>query len=212
MTLLAERPTRQVMTGPPHPDLHLVSELRLAALPTAVVCAQLFTKYTLQEWRLYELIEMAERLTTELVTNAVRTTGITDPNPRWIELHDLRLLLVRMHLVEQSLIIEVADSEPTLEVESGRALFAVQSMSQRWNYYQPRSGGKVVWCELALPMSRNALDQTQEIARPLPRRVPKPHPEPPEPIEVMDDPNMLRRVWDGLRYLDDDSSGGSAMR
>ena len=87
MTLLAERPTRQVMTGPPHPDLHLVSELRLAALPTAVVCAQLFTKYTLQEWRLYELIEMAERLTTELVTNAVRTTGITDPNPRSLRGH-----------------------------------------------------------------------------------------------------------------------------
>lgn len=212
MTLLAERPPRQVMTSTPRPDLHLLSELRLAALPTAVTCAQLFATYTLRQWRLYELIAITEQLISELTANAVRTTGITDMHPRWVELRDLTLIVVRLRVIEQRLVIEVADNEPTFDAETAQGLPSVRSMSNRWSYYQPRSGGKVVWCAVDLPLLADALDDTLVIARPLPRRIPQSLPQPADPIAVMDDPGTLSRVRDGLRSLDDDSSGGSAMR
>src|SRR6266545_6786731 len=112
MTLLAEPPARQAMTRTPRPESRQRGELQLAALPTAVVCAQLFAEYTLQEWQLADLIANAKQIVTALVANAVRTTGINHPRPRWIELHDLQLILVRLQVLAQGLVIEVADTEP----------------------------------------------------------------------------------------------------
>jgi hypothetical protein len=59
------------MTPPLRPELRVRSEMQLAALSTATVCAQLFTRHTLQAWQLDHLIEPVEKLTTELVTRAV---------------------------------------------------------------------------------------------------------------------------------------------
>src|SRR5205823_3723053 len=122
---------------------------------------------------------------------------------KWIELDDLKLITVRLLVIERRVIVEVADTDPAFTVtdESAR-LQVVPSLCKRWNYYTPPTGGKVVWGELLLGSPTPGLDQTQELARALPRRVPRR--EPVDPIEVMDDPRMLRRVWDGLRSLDDD--------
>ncbi|WP_131786580.1 ATP-binding protein [Protofrankia symbiont of Coriaria ruscifolia] len=208
MTVLAERPAQVAMTRPPRPELRVRSEMQLAALSTATVCAQLFTKYTLQAWRLDHLIEPVEKLTTELVTRAVRTTGIIEPNPRWTELDGLKLILVRLVVLGDNLIVEVADSDPEFTATGGD-IPLTRSLGKRWNYYKPPAGGKIVWCELPLSASSSSLDQTQEIPRVLPRRTRKPVPKGVEPIEVMNDPGMLRRVMDGLRNLDGESGEGT---
>jgi anti-sigma regulatory factor (Ser/Thr protein kinase) len=194
------------------------SELRLAALLTAVGCSRLFVKYTLQAWQLGHLVDAAELLASELVTNAVKATGITEPNPRWTELDNLQLITVRLHRKADSIFIEVWDSDPTppvmpeqsLDSENGRGLFLVASMSSRWNYYHPRSGGKVVWCEL--PIQTAALEDTVVMPPVLARRVRRPVPPPAEPLHFMTDLSLLRRVHEGLKRLGDDSQGGSAMR
>lgn len=216
MTLLAEPSEQQAMKRLPPPNQY-DSELRLAALLTAVSCSRLFVKYTLQTWQLGHLVDTAELLVSELVTNAVKATGITEPNPRWVELDDLRLIAVRLHRKADSVFIEVWDSDPTppampeqsLDSENGRGLFLVASMSSRWNYYHPRSGGKVVWCEL--PIQSTALDDTVVMRPVLARRVRRPVPPPAEPLHFMTDPALLRRVHEGLKRLGDDSEG-DAMR
>jgi hypothetical protein len=55
------------------------------------------------------------------------------------------------------LIIEVSDPDPSppimaevdSEAEGGRGLMLVQALSKEWDYYLPRTGGKVVYCVLA---------------------------------------------------------------
>jgi hypothetical protein len=201
MTVLADRPTRQVKTHAPQRGFHLVCELRLAALPTAIVCAGIFTKYILRQWRLDELAGTAELLATELVAHAVQTTGIADPHPPWTALSHLRPILVRIHVFEQALLVEVADCEPTLVMADEDGFFLIQALSRRWSYYLPGSGGKVVWCELPLVAPSN-VERTQELPRMLPQRVPKQRSQPvAEPIEFVDDPAVLQRVRDGLRLL-----------
>jgi len=72
-------------------------------------------------------------------------------------------------------------------------------MSAKWNYFLLSSGGKVVWCELRV--SRPAADDdVLVLPGPLPRRG---HNERPVfPAAVMNDPELLRRVRDGLLALD----------
>jgi hypothetical protein len=51
------------------------SSLELGALSSAVPCASLHVKHVLWEWGLNSLADRAELLVSELVTNAVTTTG-----------------------------------------------------------------------------------------------------------------------------------------
>lgn len=132
----------------------LCTHLELGALPAAVPCARLHTKLVLWEWGLADLAEVAELLTSELMTNAVEATvGWTFP------------VVVRLRLSRDKghLLIEVwdadprppepkaldADGTPPLD-EGGRGLFLVAALSKRWGWYPVREqGGKVVWAEVA---------------------------------------------------------------
>lgn len=214
MTLLAEPPKRQAMTYTPPPEFQLRGEMRFAALPTAIICAQLFVTFTLRAWRLDELSDSAELIVTELVTRAVKTTGITDPDPHWIDPHDLRLIVVRLVVVERRLILEVADSDSTfvMDTEDSR-LHVVPSLCKRWDCYLPPAGGKAIWCELlfSLPHSLEA-DSTQEFPRPLPRRIPGRYSREVDPIETFTDPLLLRQIRDFLHGLDDEWGGGEGVR
>ncbi len=164
MTIAPERPTRLVMTTTPRPIRE--GRLTLAALPAAISCAELFVSYELQRWNLPpERIEYAASLAVELVTNAVKTTGITEPHPLYSEVYDsLKLLGVRLLLFSRSLVIEVWDSSPESPIPPRAQV--------RWNYYVPPPGGKVVWVELPLTAPR-ALDDTVNLPPVLPKRQPK---------------------------------------
>lgn len=182
------------------PRSSLTCEIALAALATAVGCARLFVRSTLQALGLDQLAEDAELITSELVTNAVRATGITNPSPRWSELRDLALIRLRLAVVGGALIIEVWDRdstppmpkrEETLDAEGGRGLVIVDSLSRRWNFYGPAEGGKWVWAELAISPQPGPLPKREwSWVRP-----------PTRPREMVRDPEVLRRVRDGLRKM-----------
>ena len=129
------------------------TSLLLGALPSAVPCARLHARQVLWEWGLSKNAETAELLLSELVTNAVQgAQAIVSDLP----------VNVRLSANGDRLLIEVWDSNirppvsrvveggfPALDAESGRGLFLVETLSERWGWYPtPNPEGKVTWCEL----------------------------------------------------------------
>jgi anti-sigma regulatory factor (Ser/Thr protein kinase) len=146
----------QFMTD--HNRLQLTGGLTLAAVPTAARFARLFVRQRLSLWGLNRLIDDAELVLSELVTNAMNATGTTNPRPRWSELDDLALIRVQLVTTADSLVIEVWDRDPNppelqqpeQAAETGRGLLIVGALCRRWDYFFPESGGKAVWGELAI--------------------------------------------------------------
>ena len=159
------------------------------------------------------LAESTELLVSELVTNAVKTMAGQDTQAA-----------VRLRLSSDStrVLIEVWDAEPEPpapkgldddgtpcpQEEGGRGLFLVAALSTRWDWYLTQEPtGKVVWCELG-PEPPETSEGAQVAPQALlPRRIPREQQK--QPIEVMHDPDVLRRLLDRLR---DPSLGGDARR
>jgi hypothetical protein len=207
---LAERPVL-VVTERKKRQVYAADQLTLAAVPTALSCARMFIRFTLQNWRIdRKHIETAELLVSELVSIAIEATGEPEPPPaRHGPIRPLNLIRLRLLLFADSVVIEVWDSDPRPpmpqaprpDTEDSRGPALVARMSRQWNYYLARNGGKVVWCELGLvPMPAD--HATIEFPRPLSRR--KRYTGPVHPTEVMNDPDLLKRVLDGLQALDSD--------
>lgn len=188
----------------PMPQPRFIDRLDLAALPTAVSWAQAFTKLTLTAWGASAIVDDALVIVSTLVRNAVETTGLTDLNPRWSELDDLKLISVRLVGLENSVAIEVWDSDPYpppiksehVDAKSGE-LHLIPLTAHRYGSY-PKGTGKVVWAELIVA------PRPAQPPPPLPRRQRRLTPEAHSPIPQQQDPEILRRVIEGLRKLDDD--------
>lgn len=125
------------------PKDHYVSWTLPAELTSAGRARSLIRR-PLRRWGLTELVPIAELLVSELVTNAVRyAQGKIG----------LRLVL------EGALVCEVVDESAALprlrhaddSDERGRGLQVVSQLAQRWGARRAASG-KVVWCELPLPL------------------------------------------------------------
>ena len=178
----------------------IASEISLAAMVAAIGHARAYVTSIMTAWGLECLRDDAVLLTSELVTNAVRATGITGPVPRWSGPDHLALIRLRLTVVADSLIIEVWDREatppvlpdaPDPEDESGRGLLIVAGLSKQWNYCRLAEGGKWVWAELGIPANPG----------PLPHRRPTYLPPPARPHWIAYDTALLRRVHDGLKRL-----------
>jgi anti-sigma regulatory factor (Ser/Thr protein kinase) len=129
------------------------SSLLLGALPSAVPCARLHTRQVLWEWGLSEVAEVAELLLSELVTNAVQATRANfnhmPVNVRLSANRDRLLIEVWDGNVQPPVLHKPENDFPTLDAESGRGLFLVETLSERWGWYPTRNPeGKVTWCEL----------------------------------------------------------------
>jgi hypothetical protein len=133
----------------------LRSYLQLGALPGAVPCARLHTKLVLWEWRLDHLVDTAELLVSEIVTNAVRAAVAPvsgqgeNEQPGGVPSVWFWLAADR-----QNALIQVWDGsqeapswhEVDTEAESGRGLLLVERLSAQWGTYTPDGWtGKVVW-------------------------------------------------------------------
>jgi hypothetical protein len=93
-----------------------------------------------------------------------------------------------------------ADDLPDFDAEGGRGLFLVGALSARWNWHlthQPT--GKVVWCELEDDQLEPAAGNGSAVHLLLPRRVPGAVPI--RPTAARHDPDVLRRIRDGLLDL-----------
>jgi anti-sigma regulatory factor (Ser/Thr protein kinase) len=142
------------------PDVCRADQAYLAALVTSVACARLFVRQVCSYWQLdQERIDIAELLVSELASNAVQASGVTElqsvKEPIYAE---LKLIGVRLLELHDSLVIEVWDTspqppmllQPDEALEHGRGLQIVDALSIRWGHYDARIGGKIVWCQLAL--------------------------------------------------------------
>jgi Histidine kinase-like ATPase domain len=141
-------------------DIRHVDQAYFAALAASVACCRLFARRADSSWRLgAEHIDTVELLLSELAANAVQASDIAEPRPASDPVcRELRLIGVRLLDLADSLVIEVWDAspkppiliKPSSELEHGRGLQIVNALSTRWGYYDVRTGGKVVWCQLAL--------------------------------------------------------------
>lgn len=130
-------------------DWPLWTSLELAALPTAVACARAHTKQVLWEWGLKELIDDAELLVSELMTNAITASwSPTEKGPV-----ALRLLgnpeRVCIEVWDQSS-DDPAPRDVDDEAESGRGFAVIEALSYGWGWRRVSATLKVVWCEVVV--------------------------------------------------------------
>lgn len=139
------------MTQPPRSNCML-----LPALPRTVGQARSYARWLLGTWQLESMGDTVELLVSELVTNAIKATGITDEDPADNRLvGNVKPIYVCLSVRSEALRIEVWDtsSTPPLgrraadEDEGGRGLLLVQALSKEWGCDVLEAGGKIVWCE-----------------------------------------------------------------
>jgi anti-sigma regulatory factor (Ser/Thr protein kinase) len=138
----------------------LVSRLKFAATATAPRCARVFVGRTLQSWLLTEVLDDAELVVSELVTNAVKATGTVSPHQPYAEGERLAIVGVQVRVSGAAVFVEVWDRDSDKPVaapcaggaavtdEGGRGLAIVGTLSRRYGVVRPSTGGKVVWAEL----------------------------------------------------------------
>lgn len=181
---------------------HVINSLTLAALPTAVKLSRTQVSVTLRWWGLGHLVEDAQLVASELVTNAVEATGIVTPDPAWTERQDLATIRLRITHLETRIVIEVWDRNLTppvakdlsADAEDGRGLTIVAALSQQWGYFHSIEGGKVVWAELLIP-------PPPMTAAGLPARTPPATSQRVPAVKPEHDPALLKRIRRGLREI-----------
>ena len=187
----------------PYPSRALaISFLTLAAVPAAVGRSRELVRLGLDRWGQAALAADAELVVSELTTNAIRATGLTDADARWSEAASVAALHMRLLLFEASIVIEVWDGDPaapmpqdaTGEDEGGRGLLIVAALSAKWSWFPAPQGGKVVWAELAIPprpLTEAGLPQRSQLGA-MAKGNRK---------GVVRDPELLRRIHRGLQNL-----------
>lgn len=139
-----------------------MSCLELAALPSAPFWARRYATATLHAWQLWPgMIDAAELLVSELVTNAIRASGLGADQLTRSDVDAAGRISLTLRLLPGRVVIEVLDHDPGRPVradagpdaESGRGLMIVDALSKEWGYQYPPSGGKIVYCILDTPES-----------------------------------------------------------
>ncbi|MGH3300999.1 MAG: ATP-binding protein [Streptosporangiaceae bacterium] len=128
--------------------------VRLAALPSAVPWARRVLAHMLREWQLEHLSDPALLLVSELVTNAVQASA----RRAWRDPGRLQMIALSLEITDTELVTEVWDASPAgpalreadLTGDRGRGLLLVDYLADAWGH-RPADGGKVVWCEVAIP-------------------------------------------------------------
>jgi anti-sigma regulatory factor (Ser/Thr protein kinase) len=136
------------------------TRLILGPVDTAPRDARATLKAALATWGLTHLAELAEAITSELVTNAIAVSVQKAPPgtaPRPVTLwasaeHEHGELCIRVWDPDPVPPPRPATSDlPDTSAENGRGLFIVAAYSSRWSWYPAPNGGKYVWA--ALPLS-----------------------------------------------------------
>jgi anti-sigma regulatory factor (Ser/Thr protein kinase) len=141
-------PTTILPRAAPGRSWPLQSFRQLVAASATVPAARRHARHLLWAWGLGQLVDPAELVVSELVTNAIRATlAMAEPRP------------VRLWLAADRgrAAIGVWDSSPDpprpahpADVdENGRGLILVETLSASWNWY-PQEGGKLVQALLEL--------------------------------------------------------------
>jgi anti-sigma regulatory factor (Ser/Thr protein kinase) len=138
----------------PVPASGQTRNVRLAALPSAVPWARRILRHMLHEWRLESMADTASLLVSELVTNAVQASADTIVRDHG----KLPMIRLAIRLTPARLVLEIWDPSPLRPVpqdggiasDHGRGLLLVDVLAEAWGH-RAADGGKIVWCELAIP-------------------------------------------------------------
>lgn len=121
-----------------------VATWRMPGGVESVGVSRAWVRERLEGWGLPSLVELAELLVSELVTNALR--------------HASGPIQLTVLLLDEIVTLAVRDAETPLPRlrrvgdgdEGGRGLQLVATLASRWGA-RPTAGGKVVWCDLPRP-------------------------------------------------------------
>jgi anti-sigma regulatory factor (Ser/Thr protein kinase) len=135
----------------------------LSIHPVAASFARSHVERVLAAWGFAELIDVAQLIASELVTNAIKAAESTKPTDDEIHMYGsfaetLRYVWVGLYEIRDYVVIEVWDASceppelktPALDEEGGRGIQLVEMLAAQWGYRWPRTGGKIVWASLAL--------------------------------------------------------------
>ena len=174
------------------------SLLHLAAIDSAIGCAQREVWRVVDTWGLQQVADVVELLTLELVSVALGKNGRAVGLPRYRDLLRVSLVGLRFRLVTNGLVIATWDGDPQpprfqrpgTGHSDGSELYWVPMLAAAWDFF-PSGSGKVVWAEVAIPPAGTWR---------LPRRKRRYDGE--RPLTTVTDLSLLERVRDGLRRLD----------
>ncbi|WP_160167400.1 ATP-binding protein [Nocardiopsis valliformis] len=154
-------------------------------MPNAPSFAREFTRHALAHLPFRDVVDSAELLASELVTNPVEAEGLTMTTPvsAISRRHFIRLTL---RVQGGKLYLDVwdaGDGTPTRQpvneaAENGRGLLLVEMLSQRWGVTPSPRDGKTVWCVLARNSVRPTQDRPGEAPPPRPSMTYRPRPVP----------------------------------
>lgn len=128
----------------------------LAGMPSAVGRARAYARWVLSTWQLSSMVDTVELLVSELVTNAVKATGVVDePVDEGRLAGTLSPVYLSLSALADTLLVEVWDASSTPPLrrvasetdETGRGLILVQALSKEWGCEVLQTGGKIVWCK-----------------------------------------------------------------
>lgn len=142
------------LVGPVPANGRQTRSVRLAALPSSVPWARRILRHMLREWQVESMADPAALLVSELVTNAVEASAGRTGRDQG----KLPMIGFTIRLTATSLVLEVWDSSPLRPVpqeadvarDRGRGLLLIDALAGSWGH-RAADGGKVVWCELAIP-------------------------------------------------------------
>jgi anti-sigma regulatory factor (Ser/Thr protein kinase) len=135
-----------------------LARMQLAALPDAAFWARRLTRDVLSRWQIPgDVIETAELLVSELVTNAQKFCAKAAGQAGNRCPDDVELISLLLMSFPDRIVIEVSDSgnnppvvgDASPEAESGWGLMLVKALSKEWGYFLRPSGGKTVYCIIA---------------------------------------------------------------
>jgi anti-sigma regulatory factor (Ser/Thr protein kinase) len=129
------------------------------AVPRSAGDARAFTTQALEAWGLSHLVETAELLVSELITNTIKHAGgVMEPpdDPSGLNIPTVILSVSRF----DALLVQVWDAsgEPVIHREAadddvdGRGLDLVDALSKEWGCDVLETGGKVVWFAIDLDL------------------------------------------------------------
>lgn len=155
-----------------------VDDLQLVALPTAVSCAAMFVQFALGEWSLEAIETVAVQAARSMAAASVEAADPRVPGP----------LTVRVALRGEFLAVEVQDGASP-RATGPRLPAGVHD----GGVGSARGGGRVMWCEVALP------EHMAAASVPLPQRERRPSPAAAAlGDEPAVDPELMERILHGL--------------
>ena len=135
-----------------------VSCVALPAMTSSVTTARRHTRTLLEEWGLLVVVDDAEVVVSEMVTNAIKATNLLPGSASCPDQCDrLEVVCLCLCLDGGDLVIEVWDPryeapkrrDVDLYDEGGRGLWLIGALSGDWGVRWPPTGGKTVWARLS---------------------------------------------------------------